>query len=168
MKLMPVRRYASVLNIPWDSLKTTHIIFDLDNTLLPWGLAEIPAEHMNLLAQLMSENYAIAILSNSRLIGRRQTLIEQLSNLDIDLIPDAKKPSASGFLKVLNDWKVPPSQCAMVGDQWLTDVLGANRLGMMSILVTPIDVRLEPWWARWRRHVERWLLDTFEKKNGAA
>jgi hypothetical protein len=168
MKVLPDRRYDTVLDIPWDSLGATHLIFDLDNTLLPWGLADLSAENLDLLRRLKETGFLIAILSNSRLIDREQKLKGQLKNLDIVLIPDARKPSTSGFSTILDLWSVSPSQCVMIGDQWLTDVLGANRLGMMAILVSPIDPGREPWWARWRRHVERWLLDVLKKKNGTA
>ena len=39
----------------------------------------------------------------------------------------------------MNKLKLPNKNIAVIGDQLLTDVLGANRAGMYSILVKPIN-----------------------------
>jgi HAD superfamily hydrolase (TIGR01458 family) len=45
------------------------------------------------------------------------------------------KPSSEFFEMALKDMKVRPDQAAMIGDDILTDVDGAQRLGMKGILV---------------------------------
>jgi hypothetical protein len=37
--------------------------------------------------------------------------------------------------------KTTPGQTAVIGDQLFTDILGGNRMGMLTILVTPISRR---------------------------
>lgn len=39
---------------------------------------------------------------------------------------------------------VTAGECAMVGDQIFTDILGANRAGVRSILVKPISLAGNP------------------------
>jgi len=46
----------------------------------------------------------------------------------------------------------------MVGDQWCTDIVGAKRLGLRTILIDPFDTASEPWWARLRRALERLIV----------
>jgi HAD superfamily hydrolase (TIGR01458 family) len=45
------------------------------------------------------------------------------------------KPSRNFFLLALQDLKVMPQEAAMIGDDILTDVQGAQELGMQGILV---------------------------------
>jgi HAD superfamily hydrolase (TIGR01458 family) len=45
------------------------------------------------------------------------------------------KPSPEFFQMALNDLEVEPKDAAMVGDDILTDVLGAQKMGMQGILV---------------------------------
>jgi HAD superfamily hydrolase (TIGR01458 family) len=45
------------------------------------------------------------------------------------------KPSPEFFQMALNDLEVGPKDAAMVGDDILTDVLGAQKMGMQGILV---------------------------------
>lgn len=44
-----------------------------------------------------------------------------------------KKPSAAFFQYILNDLKLAPRSVCMVGDNYETDVLGANACGMPAI-----------------------------------
>ena len=43
------------------------------------------------------------------------------------------------YKKILNIYGVKPCEVAAVGDQLLTDILGANRMDITSILVNPIS-----------------------------
>jgi hypothetical protein len=51
-----------------------------------------------------------------------------------------------------------PAQTAMIGDQLLTDILGGNRLGLYTILVTPIGTQEFPTTRLINRVIERLLL----------
>ena len=39
----------------------------------------------------------------------------------------------------MKEYKFEPEQIAAIGDQLMTDILGANRVGVRSILVNPIS-----------------------------
>jgi len=49
------------------------------------------------------------------------------------------KPMKRAFLKGLRMLDLPPQEVAFVGDQVLTDIFGANRLNLYSILVNPLS-----------------------------
>ncbi|MGL5541321.1 MAG: YqeG family HAD IIIA-type phosphatase, partial [Erysipelotrichaceae bacterium] len=60
------------------------------------------------------------------------------AELDVPIYPFAKKPLKGTYRRILADSKVPANQIAALGDQLLTDVLGANRMGMLAMLTKPI------------------------------
>ena len=48
------------------------------------------------------------------------------------------KPFKKKFKKILKLYKLDIYEVALVGDQLLTDILGANRMGFTSILVNQV------------------------------
>jgi len=58
--------------------------------------------------------------------------------------------------------ELSPQEVAVIGDQIFTDVLGGNRLGLYTILVTPISDK-EFIWTRFMRKLERLVLERMEK-----
>ena len=48
------------------------------------------------------------------------------------------KPFKRGFTRAVDILKIEEKNIAVIGDQIFTDVLGANRMKMYSILVDPI------------------------------
>ena len=52
---------------------------------------------------------------------------------------------------------------ASIGDQIFTDVIGANRCNMKSILVKPVDSR-DFWYTKWKRPVEALIIKKYLKK----
>ena len=78
--------------------------------------------------------------------------------LDIPYRNLAKKPFKGGFLKVQKILDEKSENIASVGDQIFTDVIGANRCKMFSILVDPIDKK-DYWYTAWKRPLENFLKE---------
>ncbi len=156
---MPDAIYASVHHLPWQTLKKTYdaIIFDADNTLGPWQLKQLDQAALMLLKHLSDQGFAIGVLSNSRMHGRKSVIEAQLNQVNIPLITNGKKPVKAGYLKMLALLQTTPDKTIMVGDQWITDIIGAKRMGMKTLMVKPFSLKSEAWWARWRRGIE-WLI----------
>ena len=55
----------------------------------------------------------------------------------------ADKPSVKGYRKAMEAMGTDSRTTLFVGDQLFTDIYGANRAGLYSILVKPIDPREE-------------------------
>lgn len=55
------------------------------------------------------------------------------------------------------------NEIASVGDQIFTDVIGAKRCKMKSILVKPVNPK-EFWYTKWKRPMEAWLIKRYLKK----
>ena len=110
------------------------IIVDLDNTLVPWGLNKIDPKILSWIKQAKQNDMRMCIVSNSRTnhvteIGRR---------LDIPHYSSRFKPFKKPFLKAMKLMNTKPNETAVIGDQLFTDILGGNRLNLLTILVLPI------------------------------
>ena len=75
------------------------------------------------------------VVSNSRKSRRCPDFCEALG---IPYVRHAGKPGTRGFRAALEQTGIPASQAIMVGDQIVTDTLGANRAGVTSVLVRPM------------------------------
>lgn len=161
----PDLRCESVFALPWTFFreqKKLTLLFDLDNTLGPWGVKRLDPEALDLLQTLKGTGFSVGVLSNSRLSNRKTALKQQLSPLEIPLVYDARKPAAAGYRELIEALSGSPQRAVMVGDQLFTDIWGAKRLGIMAVLVDPFDPQSEPLWASLRRPLER-LLTTLSK-----
>lgn len=113
------------------------LILDLDNTLLPWGREEIPAGLPVWLAELRRAGITACVVSNNK---RRR--VEHLSTtLGVPWVHGAGKPRGKGFRAAMAIMGTDPSNTAVMGDQIFTDVFGGNRLGLFTVLVTPVSSR---------------------------
>ena len=60
---------------------------------------------------------------------------------DAQAIAFARKPLKQTYRKMLRDLHYAPHQVAVLGDQLLTDMLGANRMHFYTILTKPLVSR---------------------------
>ncbi len=60
--------------------------------------------------------------------------------LDVPYISYAKKPFKSGYIQAANKLGLLCGNIAMVGDKIYTDIWGAKRVGMKTLLVEPIGL----------------------------
>jgi len=111
------------------------IIFDLDNTIIPWDSPEMSPEIIQWLHTLLAQGVKLCLVSNN--MGQRVKNIAGI--FDIPFIARAYKPAKSGFRQAIAVMELTESQVAVVGDQLFTDVLGGNRLGLYTIWVTPLS-----------------------------
>jgi HAD superfamily phosphatase (TIGR01668 family) len=56
----------------------------------------------------------------------------------IPFISRAYKPAKTGFHHAVTAMELPRDQVAVVGDQLFTDILGGNRIGLVTIWVRPL------------------------------
>ena len=76
--------------------------------------------------------------------------------MNVDIYSGARKPSIKGFNKIIKNYKFSENQIAIIGDQICTDVLGGNRVGITTILTTPIGK--DPVWTKINRFRERRIM----------
>lgn len=131
---------SSLKNINIDQLKKQGIkaiIFDLDNTLVPWNSNDLAPETAAWFDQLHQAGFKTCILSNNN----KKRVEVMCDILKTSGLHKASKPLRRAFYQAMQLLDVTPKETAMVGDQVFTDVLGANRLGLYTILVKPISSR---------------------------
>ncbi|MGI5892301.1 MAG: YqeG family HAD IIIA-type phosphatase [Bacillota bacterium] len=129
----------SIYEIPLPHLKHLGIrglIFDLDNTITKHDCREIPLTALEWFRSLKSMGFKACLLSNNS--GVR--VEDAAQKLGIDFVPRARKPSRRGFYRAFEVMGTGPRETAMIGDQLFTDIWGGNRVGILTILVKPIDV----------------------------
>lgn len=145
----PFQRAASVTRIDYDALwdaGVRGIVFDLENTLALYKGDELVPGHRELLVELKERGFALGIVSNSS-----RTWVTQVSEpLGIPFVGDAGKPRPVAFLRMVACLPVTLQEVAMVGDQRLTDVYGAQRLGLRAVLVDALG-NAEPLTSRLQR-----------------
>lgn len=61
--------------------------------------------------------------------------------------------------------EIPNENIAAIGDQIFTDVIGANRMKMFSILVKPLAEK-DLWMTRFKRPIEELVIKNYLKKIG--
>ncbi len=136
--LYPRLYLSSVQQIDLEELKQRGIkalLFDLDNTLLPRHQKQFSKATLQWLKKLEAAGFKWMVVSNNNHSERLESLMQPLG---VPYIYKAKKPGKRAFLKAAARLGVQPSEAVVVGDQVITDMLGANRAGIYSILVQPL------------------------------
>ncbi len=140
------------------------VFLDLDNTLAPWDDRRITPDCENFIGGLRGAGLHPIILSNNR----PERVRDFAERIGVDYEGKARKPLPFGFLRAQRRFGYPSGVCAMVGDQLMTDIWGANMRGMMSVLVNPFCA-VEWKGTKYNRLMERWVMKIFgiERKNDA-
>ena len=131
----------SAYEIPYEKLYERGyrgIIFDVDNTLVPHG-APADARAIELFERLRAIGFSTCILSNNK--EPRVSLFAD--KVGSPYIFKGGKPSRKGYERAMERMKTDRDTTLFVGDQLFTDVWGANRTGLYSILVKPINPKEE-------------------------
>ena len=114
------------------------IIFDIDNTLVPHG-APADEKAIALFEKLREIGFQTLLLSNNK-EPRVKSFCEQVGS---DYIFKAGKPKKTGYKKAMERMGTTKETTFFVGDQLFTDVWGAKRTGLYSVLVKPIHPKEE-------------------------
>ncbi|MBQ8389630.1 MAG: YqeG family HAD IIIA-type phosphatase [Oscillibacter sp.] len=117
------------------------VLADLDNTLVPYKVPEPTPEIVAWKEDLERAGIQLFLLSNSRKPNRARHFAEALG---IPFQGHSGKPKRGGYLKALERMGCRPEETVMVGDQIFTDILGANRSGIVPLLVEPIRLAGNP------------------------
>ena len=73
------------------------------------------------------------------------------------------KPLKRKYKKILKIYKYKESEIAAIGDQILTDVFGANRVGITSIFVDKLS-KEDKLFTKINRKIEKRILKRLNKK----
>ena len=140
MKIYPKLYLENATKITEEMLQENNIkgiILDVDNTLIYYNKEML--KNVDIWCQnLCEKGIKFCIVSNSNKKEKVKMVAEKLG---IPYISFAMKPCKKGLRKARNIMKLESKNIAVVGDQIFTDVIGANRSGMFSILVKPLETK---------------------------
>ncbi len=145
ISLIPQQVFDCYGDITVDYLKSrgiTLLLSDLDFTLAAKKTRR-PDQHLrDWIAELEKAGIAFMIVSNNR-SGKRVT--EFCADLGVPYQGHAKKPSPKGLEAAMARAGAAREHTAMLGDKLLTDMLAANRAGVLALMVEPVGGAVTFW-----------------------
>lgn len=161
MILYPKLYLNSVTEISMEILEKHHLkglILDVDNTLIDID-KNMPEGIPKWIENLRKQGISLCIVSNTNHKEKVETVAKKLG---IPYIYFAKKPLKGGFKRAKAILKLENEQIGVVGDQIMTDVIGANRSKMFPILVKPIDEK-DIWITKIKRPIENKIIERYKR-----
>lgn len=135
------------------------LILDVDNTLIDYNRNMNP-KVKTWVDNLKKQGIKFCIVSNTNKHDKVKAVSE---TLDIPYFYFAKKPFKKGFLKAKKKMNLDEKNIAAVGDQIMTDIIGANRCKMFSILVQPINEK-DIFITKIKRPIEKCIINKYLAK----
>lgn len=143
--LIPSRLFESYREVTPEYLRragVTLLLSDLDFTLAPKSVRQPDSALRAWIAAMKNAGIQVMIVSNNR-SGTRVT--EFCADLGIPYQGHAGKPSTRGLKAAMARGGTGREHTAMLGDKLLTDMLAANRAGVLALMVEPLGGAATPW-----------------------
>ena len=118
------------------------LLSDLDFTLAAKSTRRPDQALRKWIADLEAAGIDFVIVSNNR-SGARVT--EFCADLGVPYQGHAGKPSTRGLRAAMDQTGTDAAHTAMLGDKLLTDMLAANRAGVLALMVEPVGGAVTPW-----------------------
>ena len=160
-KLYPTEYIASVYELDLERLKKAGIrgiIFDIDNTLVPYDELEPNDEIIELFEKIREAGFKITLVSNNT----EDRVVRNNEKLKVFALHKSQKPFIKNFKKALTLMACQKEEAVIVGDQIFTDVYGGNMAGIKTILVQPVSDKDE-WKTKIKRGLERKVVNSYQK-----
>jgi len=114
------------------------ILLDVDNTLVGWHSEDFDPAIVDWVQRARATGFKLCILSNTKRPLRLARIGEFLG---VDTLRGRFKPSRQMYRAALAKYGTDAAATIMIGDQMMTDLLGARRSGIDAILVRPLATR---------------------------
>lgn len=162
-KLIPDIYQKSIYYINYDKLYKKGIrciLFDLDNTITPSHIKKPTKRLKKLFDELRDKGFKVIIMSNAP----KHRIEPFKTYLNVDACAFSLKPRKDKYERIMEKFKYKHTEVAAVGDQLLTDIYGANKLDITSILVNPLtDHDFSVTFIN--RIIEKFIYDRLDKKD---
>ena len=135
-------RYGDVTAEYLKEQNITLLLSDLDFTLAAKSTRRPDQALRDWIAGLSAEGIAFTIISNNR-SGTRVS--EFCAALGVSYQGRAGKPSTRGLEAAMARAGTDRAHTAMLGDKLLTDMLAANRAGVLALMVEPVGGAVTLW-----------------------
>lgn len=131
------------------------IMIDLDNTLIPYDESDPTDKIHKLFDKIKQKGFDLYIISNNKK-DRVKSFAKQVK---ASYVYSARKPYKLGFKRALNYADNPnPETVCLIGDQFMTDVLGGRRMNFYVIVVDTIKRNGEKWFTKISKYIEKRVL----------
>lgn len=172
---LPTAAAKGLLDITPELLREWHckaILLDVDNTLSHHG-SQTPFDgSVQWVRKMEAAGFSLIIVSNNT----KERIAPFAKQFALPFLWRACKPLPIGYLKAAKQLGVRCKEAVIVGDQVFTDIIGANVIGMRSILLEPAE-KEHGWSFRVRRRLEipvrkkakakgRWIEHSKQKGTG--
>ena len=135
-------RYADLTPAYLKEKGITLLLSDLDFTLAPKSVRRPDQPLRDWIGELKASGIQFMIVSNNR-PGHRVT--EFCADLGVPYQGHAGKPSTRGLEAAMERAGADRAHTAMLGDKLLTDMLAANRAGVLALMVEPVGGAVTAW-----------------------
>jgi len=165
-KLIPDYVFKTIYDIPLEKLYEDGIrliLTDLDNTLISYA-ETLPHERLFEWKKKIEElGFEFILVSNSR----KDRVDKFAKAFDIPYQKFSTKPLKRGIkraMKKIATKKYDKNQVLLIGDQLMTDILGAKRCKIKAGLIYPVDKSSDIKATRLNRKMEQFFLKRIKKK----
>mgnify|MGYP002517036167 FL=1 len=135
------------------------LLCDLDNTLDSYRLYSPSERVVDFKEKLEKEGIQLFIISNNH--GER---VESYAKaLGVPFSYSTRKPFTRRLLAFLKKQGIDKKECALIGDQLITDVSCGKKSGILTILTEPI-VKEDQWTTRFNRLIDRPMRRRLKKQ----
>lgn len=136
--ITPDSYYPNIYEINYNKLKENNyntLLFDIDNTIAKVDDLNVPQKTIELFDKLKQLNFKILLFSNNH-----QERVTPISNkLNIPALSEAGKPEKTAYEKALQKINSKKENTVAIGDQLLSDIVGAKKYGIKAILVDQLS-----------------------------
>ena len=134
------------------------LMLDFDNTLIPYTTNEPTKAVLQWLVSVRQAGIVVCVVSNSR----KRRVQDFCEKYGLACVTHANKPGKQGIRRCMALFSARPEQSMLVGDQIYTDVLGANRCGVRSVLVR--SIHNHNFWLKARHVLEKPFIFAARKR----
>ncbi len=136
------------------------VFLDIDNTLVmphtpvPDGRAE------GFIRSLTAAGLSVCLVSNNK-----KERVDRFNTLSLPAVHRAAKPFTFSYNRLIKTLGISKDEAAAVGDQFFSDICGANAAGLFTVYVKPIKLGGEGPFVWLKRKLEKPLVKKFYIKN---
>lgn len=110
------------------------VLLDVDNTVLTRDTHEVPRDVAYWLAKARNAGVSFCLVSNNW----HGDIFDVADRLSLPIVAKAMKPLPPAFFVALRKIGATRKETVVIGDQLITDILGAHFSGMRAYLLAPL------------------------------
>jgi len=151
--LTPDLEFDRIEDITFELLESrgiTALLIDIDNTLVSRATSRIDDSVFEWVRGMKQAGVSCCLLSNNW----HKVIHDYADELGVPVVGKAMKPLPVAYVKALSTIGAHRASTAVVGDQLLTDILGARLCVMPCFLIKPLSTT-DLWYTRIFRKIEQ-------------